>query len=68
MISAKEFEGILKMTLEDAEQESEVCVDDEGEAVNMQSLKTFEEAGVLTGNAGLVLKLMDGSEFQITIV
>ena len=29
---------------------------------------TYDEAGVLTNNAGLVVELTDGSEFQITIV
>ena len=29
---------------------------------------TFEEAGVLTGNRGLVLHLGNGQEFQLTIV
>lgn len=29
---------------------------------------TFADAGVLTMNAGLVLRLADGSEFQLTVV
>ena len=29
---------------------------------------TYEEAGLLTGNEGLVIKAEDGSEYQITIV
>lgn len=29
---------------------------------------TYEEAGILTRNEGLVLKVEDGSEYQITIV
>jgi hypothetical protein len=28
----------------------------------------FHEAGVMTDNAGLVLRLEDGSEFQVTVV
>lgn len=32
------------------------------------STSTFENAGVLTGDAGLVVRLGDGSEFQITVV
>jgi hypothetical protein len=31
-------------------------------------VRTFEEAGVLTTNNGLVIRTSDGSEFQITIV
>lgn len=30
-------------------------------------LKTYEEAGVLTRDSGIVLKFKDGNEFQITI-
>ena len=29
--------------------------------------RSFEEAGVLSGDDGLVLRMQDGSEFQITI-
>ena len=29
---------------------------------------TFEQAGIMTYNKGLVIKFADGSEFQITIV
>lgn len=36
-----------------------------GEVVNARS---FADAEVLTLNAGLVLELADGSEFQITVV
>jgi len=32
------------------------------------SVETFEEAGVLTYNSGLVIRLPDGSEYQLTIV
>ena len=35
---------------------------------DIENISTFEEAGVLTNNAGLVVRLGDGSEFQITIV
>ena len=31
-------------------------------------VRTFEEAGVMTYNRGLVISLPDGSEFQLTIV
>jgi hypothetical protein len=32
------------------------------------STRTFESAGVLTTNNGLVVRTEDGSEFQITII
>ena len=31
-------------------------------------VKTFEEAGVMTYDKGLVISLPDGSEYQITII
>ena len=32
-----------------------------------RTVRSFEEAGVLSGDDGLVLRMQDGSEFQITI-
>ena len=34
----------------------------------VSSVSTLEEAGVITGNAGLVVRMSDGTEFQITVV
>ena len=34
----------------------------------IKNVRTFQEAQVLTNNAGLVIEMTDGSEFQITIV
>jgi hypothetical protein len=34
----------------------------------IRSILTFEEAGMLTKNKGLVTRTRDGDEFQITIV
>lgn len=33
----------------------------------IRSARSFDEAGVLSGDEGLVLRMQDGSEFQITI-
>ena len=38
------------------------------EDTGIRRVETYDEAGVLTTNAGLVVELTDGSEFQITIV
>lgn len=38
----------------------------EGPAV--ANVRTFEEAGILTMNAGVVVRMEDDSEFQLTIV
>lgn len=34
----------------------------------IKRVHSFAEAGLMTGNEGLVLSLEDGSEFQLTIV
>ena len=39
--------------------------DDLGE---IESVRTFDEAGVLTQNAGLVIAMADRSEWQVTVV
>ena len=38
--------------------------------INWENLRvrTFEDAGVMTYNKGLVIELPDGTEFQLTIV
>ena len=42
--------------------EEELSPEDEVE------VRSFEDAGILTHNEGLVLRLPDGSEFQVTVV
>ncbi len=34
----------------------------------LKDVQSFEEAGVLTSDAGFVVRLKDGSEFQVTVV
>jgi hypothetical protein len=51
------------------EKQMEECIADalyENDEIKLT--KTFEEVGMLTNNAGLVVRTIDGSEFQITIV
>jgi len=35
---------------------------------DLKRVETYEDAGMLTGNAGLVLRTRRGDEFQVTIV
>ncbi len=35
---------------------------------HVKDVCTFEEAGILTNNNGVVIEMVDGTEFQITIV
>ena len=41
---------------------------DEDQAYEVDRVQTFEEAGVLTMNKGLVIRMKDHREFQVTIV
>ena len=41
---------------------------DADETEGIREVITFTEAGVLTNNAGLVVRMDDGSEYQITVV
>ena len=40
----------------------------DGEQIEIKVVRTFENAGLLTRDKGVVVSLKDGSEFQITIV
>jgi len=66
-----ELQDALKDLLEEIpymDPEDRDCLGIQDILNNIDSVRTFEEAGVLTRNAGLVCRLGDGSEFQITIV
>jgi hypothetical protein len=53
----------LRILLED-----ETLEDTDGHEHEVRTVRTFNEAGVLTMNSGLVVRIKDGSEFQVTIV
>ena len=42
--------------------------DEVAELLGVDTVYSFEENGLLSGNAGLVVRLDDGSEFQLTLV
>ena len=50
----------LRALIEGEYDPEEICLE------NMR-VQTFEEAGVMTYDKGLVIRLPDGSEYQITI-
>lgn len=58
------FQEDLQMVIEDAidSGESFTMFDDGGDVY------TFESRGLLTSNKGLIVRLTDGREFQLTIV
>ncbi len=50
--------------------ELEYQTGEDGEPIieQLQSAASFEDRGVMTTNRGVVFRMKDGSEFQITIV
>ena len=46
----------------------EIDFDDPTDPHGIRDAMSYDEAGVLTNNAGLVVRMDDGSEYQITIV
>ena len=56
------FQDSLKEILESLEEQD--CISE----LEVRRVSTFEEAGVMTRNAGLVVRLKDNSVFQVTIV
>jgi hypothetical protein len=77
MTTTRDIEDLLKTLLAEAgEFRFDVCALDSDPSIDafVESrlhecrAETFEERGLLTSDAGIVLSLADGSEFQITIV
>lgn len=44
------------------------AVEESDELGSQCQVVSFDHAGVLSGNAGLVMKMHDGTEFQVTVV
>ena len=59
----KSFAAELREVLAETQDASEFITQE-----NIARIDSFEDAGVLTNNAGLVVTLVDGSEFQVTVV
>lgn len=57
----------LATTLLEVIQEAEMP-DDLGADYRVEQVRTFEEVGMLTTNAGLLFRMADGSEFTAEIV
>ena len=68
-----ELQDALKTLLEelafmDDEDRADAGLDSASDLADVKRVRTFDEEGVLTTDAGLVITAKDGSEFQITIV
>lgn len=60
------YDLLAAVTIADFDDEPEITVPDE--LVDLDMVRTFDEAGLLTSNKGLILRTKSGVEFQIAIV
>ena len=70
-MNEKDFQDALKALLREVALMDEAAASAAGvpdALVNLRRVRTYEEEGILTQNAGLTVTTADGSEFQITIV
>ena len=63
-----ETEDDMVQAISDALEAADERAQDDGEPAAIRSLLTFDSAGVMTMNSGLVVRMVDGSEYQITVV
>jgi len=67
-MNERKMERTLLELFEDIASDEELQASLDQPALANAQVKTFEDAGLLTRDRGIVLSLEDGSEFQITIV
>lgn len=65
-MTAARFQEALQMLIDNAEEAASLFGQKDMEGP--PQTQTFDEAGIMTFNKGLVVTLPDGSEFQLTIV
>lgn len=63
---ARNLQDALVMLIDEQEAFSDLFP--ESDMPDVRHVETFEHAGVMTTDAGVVLRFVDGSEYQITIV
>jgi len=59
----KQFADALRDVLAETDGAS-----DDLNQMTIRRIDSFEDVGMLTRNAGLVVRMTDGSEFQVTVV
>jgi hypothetical protein len=64
LMDEMEFQELLENLIFEGDQ----SLSEDNDELNIKRILTFEASGLLTGNKGLVVKMNDGSEFQLTIV
>jgi hypothetical protein len=62
-----ETEDDMVQAISDALEAADERAHDDGDEETIRRITTYADAGVLTKNAGLVIRLRDGSEYQVTI-
>ena len=62
-MNEKGFQNCLQAVLT-----GELEVNESFDPDGIRSVVTFEETGLLTRNAGLIVRMDDGTEFRITII
>jgi len=70
-VNETELQDALKTLLEEIafmDADDRERFDLPAELAEVDRVSTFEEAGVLTTDAGLVVTATDGTEFQVTII
>jgi hypothetical protein len=67
-MNERKMERTLLELFEDIASDEELQASLDHPALANAQVKTFEDAGLLTRDRGIVLSLEEGSEFQITIV
>ena len=66
-----ELQDALKTLLEEVSFMEDEDREDAGlgeDLADVECVRTFEEEGVLTSDAGLVITMADGSQYQLTLV
>ncbi len=61
----KQIEEMIKTLIEMGSEPDEY---DEIHAEGVERVTSFEEAGIMTSDKGMVIQMENGSEFQVTIV
>ena len=61
-MNEREIEAILSALQYESGEDGEPILE------QLESASSFEDAGIMTRNKGVVWRMADGSEFQITIV
>ena len=69
-MNAQTLEYALAALLEDAVDglNADADIQPPAELAAIDSIRTFEDVGIMTTNKGLVIRMKDLSEFQMTIV